>query len=299
MRGSRPRRALLYVPGTERRKIEKAAGLETDGVILDLEDAAALNAKDLARETVVRALREIDFGGRERIVRINPVSSGLAEADLSKLAEAAASIDALLVPKVESASEVHFVCDRLAQLEESAGVPLGRIRLLVLVETAAGIVRLAEISEAHERLEALLFGAEDLAGDMGAVRTPEGHESYWARSALSIHAAARRLQAIDTPYVALKDLDGLRADTRRGLELGYTGRQVVHPAQLDVVLSVYTPSAEEIRRAERIVREHERHQAEGRGVFELDGQMIDRPIVKAAEAVLERARNAGLLAPAD
>lgn len=274
--------------------IEKAAAVVVDGVILDLEDAAALSRKAEARATTVKALEEVDFGPRERIVRINPVGSGLETDDVDALAAGRRAPDAVLLPKTESRDQVAWLASRLERIERDRGLAPRTLRILALVETARGVVRLAEIASSDERLDALVFGAEDLCGDMGATRTAGGTEVLWAKQALLIHAAAERLQAIDTPYVALTDEEGLVRDTRAGLELGTTGRLAIHPRQVPPIVGVFTPTEEEIAAAERLVNAHDEHQAAGRGVFELDGRMVDMPMVRAAERVLSRARNAGL-----
>lgn len=290
----RPRRALLFCPGTERAKIEKAARSPADGIILDLEDAAALSRKAEARAVTCAALSEIDFLGKERCVRINPHGSGLELDDLDALAQCATPPDCVMLPKTESADAVRFVSDRLGAIERGAKLARGTIRLLALVETALGVVRLRDIAFSDERIDALVFGAEDLCGDLGATRTTAGAEVAFAKSALVVHAAAARKQAIDTPYVRLDDEEGLTAATRESLTFGYSGRLAIHPRQLEPILRVFTPTAEEIAAASRLVREHARHQSEGRGVFELDGKMVDMPMVRAAERVLERAHRAGI-----
>ncbi len=291
---TRPRRALLFVPATERRRIEKAASLGVDAVILDLEDGAAQNKKAEAREVAVSALAEVDFGKSERIVRINPIGSGLENDDLRALAAAKRPPNAILLPKAESADDVRALASEVASMEDAKRVASGSIRVIALIESARGVVRLGEIAAAHPRLVALAFGAEDFAGDVGATRTKQGHEVAWARSALVVHAAAHRLQAIDSPYVDLNDVGGLAADTRTALELGYSGRFAIHPRQLDPIVAVFTPTPDELSAADRLLSEHARHQAAGRGVFELDGKMVDMPMVRAAERVVARARAAGL-----
>ncbi len=288
----RARRALLFCPGTERRKIEKAAALDVDAVILDLEDAAALAKKAEARAITVAALAELDFGASERIVRINAVGSGLEEDDVAALLDAPVPPDGVMIPKVESADQLFWVADRLAEIEERHAIAGGRLVILALIETALGVVRLSEIAAAHPRLAALVFGAEDLCGDVGATRTTDGHEVAYAKSALVINAAAHRRQAIDTPFIDLSDVERLTRDTMRSLEMGYTGRLAIHPRQVEPIVRVFTPTDDEIARAERLIREHERHQAEGRGVFELDGKMVDMPMVRAAERVVARAQGA-------
>jgi len=290
----RARRALLFCPATERGKIEKAAGLGADGVILDLEDGVAQTRKAEARALAARALADVDFGGAERLVRVNPEGAGL-EDDIRVTGQAPRPPDSYVLPKVESASAIKRLSRRLAAVERRHRLAPGTIRILAIIESASGVVRLAEIAGSDPRLEALVFGAEDLCGDMGAVRTREGREILCARSAVAIHAAARRLQAIDTPFVDLADEAGLVAETREGLSLGYAGKLAIHPKQIAPIQSVFTPTAEEVGRARRLIEEHARQQARGTGVFVLDGRMVDMPMVRAAQAILAPARAAGVL----
>jgi citrate lyase beta subunit len=288
---ARVRRALLYVPGDDLRKIQKAAALNVDSVCLDIEDGVALNRKPAARETIVEALRAIDFGRTERLVRINPAGSRMRSEDLQ--ATVAGQPDGYVLPKVEHAEQVEWLCWRLTEAEQARGWPIGSIRVLAIVETAKGIINLAEIAGSDQRLEALIFGAEDLAGDIGATRTPEGGEVFYARSAVVTHAAAFGLQAIDMVYVDFKDTDGLVRESLEGARLGYTGKQIIHPSQIEPAQAAFTPSDQAIAHARRVVEAFEAHQAGGAGAFALDGKMVDMPVVKAAQRVLEKARAAG------
>lgn len=280
------------MPGDDRRKIEKGAGLGVDSIIMDLEDGVALDRKPAARAAIAAALREVDFGRSERLVRINPVGSGLEADDLA--ATLPARPDGYVLPKVESAAHIHAVAARLDAAERDNGWPHGSIRLLPIIESARGVVNLRAIAASSPRLDALIFGAEDLAGDIGATRTPDGWEVFYARSAVVIHAKAEGLDAIDTPFVDLNDLDGLAAQTRTALLMGYTGKLAIHPRQVAPIQSVFTPTPEEIARAKRLIEAHADHQATGTGVFQLDGKMVDMPMVRAAETVLARARAAGI-----
>lgn len=289
-----PRRVLLFVPATEPRRIVKAAGLGADGVILDLEDGVALARKAEGRAGAVTALEVIDFGARERLVRINPVDGDVGEADLRAVLGVRRPPDAIVLPKVESAAQLRRAARLLDRLERRPGRRGGRTRLLAIIETARGVIRLQEITGATDRLEALIFGAEDLVGDLGGIRTAAGQEVLVARSAVALHAAAARLQAIDTPCVDLSDEAGLVADARAALALGYAGKLAIHPSQVEPIRDVFTPTAEAIAAARRLVREHDRRQAAGQGVFTLDGKMVDMPMVRAARAILARARAAGL-----
>jgi len=291
----RLRRSLLFMPGDDRRKIEKGAALGVDSIIMDLEDGVAFNRKDEARETVAAALREVDFQQTEKLVRINPaVGAGLYVDDIAQTI--GAHPDGYVIPKVESMRQIEDVSQRLTNAEYENNLPGGSIKLLAIIETARGIVNLREFGVEHDpRLAALIFGAEDLAGDIGAVRTPEGWEVFYARSALVIHAKAMGVQAIDTPYIQVENIDGLSAETEQAYRMGYTGKLAIHPRQVVPIQAVFTPKPEEIERAKRLIDAHDRHQAAGTGVFVLDGKMADMPMVRAAELVLARARAAGVL----
>ncbi len=288
----RIRRALLFMPGDDRHKIEKSTGLGVDSVIMDLEDGVALNRKEAARETISGALREVNFGRTERLVRINSVSSGLYVDDLRHTIEA--HPDGYVLPKVESAGQIQEVSQWLGDAEAKHDWPDGSIALLAIVETARGVLTLREIAQSDPRLVALVFGAEDLAGDLGAKRTPDGWEVFYARGAVVLHAKAYGLQAIDMVYVDLQDPDGLVTQTEQALYMGYTGKLAIHPRQVDPIQRVFTPNAEEIKQAKRLIDAHTAHQQAGTGAFQLDGKMVDMPIVRAAGAVLARARAAGI-----
>jgi len=292
---ARPRRALLFAPATDRRKLEKAAQLGADGVIIDLEDSVARSRKQEARALAGGAFHEIDFGRSERLLRLNAAGSGFEADDLADCLAWPRLPDAIVLPKVESAKDIRAVSSALLTAERRLSWTPGRVKILAIIETAMGVVRLAEIAAADPRLEALIFGAEDLCGDIGAVRTRAGKEVEYARSAVVLHAAAFRLQALDTPFVHLEDEPGLVQDTRAALELGYTGKLVIHPKQIAPIVQAFTPTQDELAQAQRVVLEHDRHQRDGRGVFTLDGKMIDMPMVRAAERVIARARGAGII----
>lgn len=288
----RARRALLYMPGDDRRKIQKATTLGVDCVCMDLEDGVALNSKGQARAMVAEALRTLDFGQAERLLRINAPGSGLEVDDLAAVLPARP--DGVVVPKVTEAGQLRWVSAQLAAAERAQGWAQGSIRLMAIVETARGVVNLAEIAAADPRLEVLIFGAEDLAGDVGAVRTREGWEVFYARSAVVTTAAAFDLQAVDMVYVDFHDLEGLRQEALQGAQMGFAGKQVIHPGQVDPVQGAFTPDEAAVAHARRIIAAFEAHQAAGTGAFALDGKMVDMPIVRAARGVLARARAAGV-----
>lgn len=285
------RRAMLYVPADDERKIHKAASLDVDSICLDIEDGVAVNRKSAARQNIASALKTVHFGRSERLVRINSLGSGLAEEDLSAVLNARP--DGIVVPKIEGADEVKWVCQRIASVEQAKGWGYGSIALLVLIETPQAVLNLREICAADGRLQGLIFGAEDFAGSIGAVRSPAATELLYARSAVVLHAAAYNLQAIDMVWLDLQDLEGLRQEALSGAAMGFTGKQIIHPNQVQVVQEAFTPSAEAIEFAKRVVEAAEAYQQAGKGAFALDGKMVDAPVIKAAERILERARAAG------
>lgn len=288
------RRALLYMPGDDRRKIEKATTLGVDCICMDLEDGTALSKKAEARRVILQAMRELDFGRSERCIRINGIGSGFERDDLTAALEA--HPDTIVVPKVESAEQVRWVSGEIESYELARGLPLGGIRLLVGVETAQGILNLKEIAGADKRLDAIIFGGEDFAASVGATRTPEATELLYARLAVVTACAAFDLQAIDIVTIDFRNPEVVRAEAEFGAKMGFSGKQIIHPAQVEPVQTAFTPSDEAIAYARRVVETFEAHQGEGKGAYELDGKMIDLPLLKNAQKVLARARAAGKLA---
>ena len=288
----RVRRAQLYTPGDDMHKIQKAAALGVDSLILDMEDGVAVARKAAARQVIVEALNTVDFGRTERLVRINAVESGLEEDDLAAALEG--HPQGIVLPKVERVEHVRWASAAMREHEHNKRWPLGEIRLLALIETARGIANLREIADSDERLDALIFGAYDMASSLGATASRDGWEVLYARSAVVTYAAAFGLQAIDSVYIALNDLEGLTEAATRAMHMGYSGKQAIHPRQIEPINAVFTPTPEAIASARRLVNAYQEYQKNGVGVFALDGKMVDAPILKAAENVLARASAAGI-----
>jgi citrate lyase subunit beta-like protein len=285
------RRALLYMPGDDRRKIEKSTTLGVDCICMDMEDGVAASRKSEARAMIAQAMKDLNFGESERCIRINSIGSGLESYDL--VAALATYPDTIVVPKIESADQVRWVSDHIEAYELSSGQDVGTVHLLVGVETAKGILNLRKIAEADSRLEAIIFGAEDYAASIGARRTKEATEVLYARQAVVTACVANDLQAIDMVYIDFRDLEGLRLEAQQGAGWGFSGKQVIHPKQVPVVQEAFTPSTAELDYAKRVVETFEASQREGRGAYALDGKMIDMPLLKNARKVLDRARAAG------
>jgi citrate lyase beta subunit len=264
---------------------------------MDMEDGVAINRKEAARQTIAAALRELRPDTTEHLVRVNAIGSGLEDADLAALFDEATLVenvrpDGMVVPKVETPEQVHWINDQLTRAEQLHGWPAGELALIIQIETAAGVVNLREVLSAKitvPRLQAVIFGAEDLAGDMGLVRTQPAWEVFYARSAIVTHAAAYDLQAIDMVYVDFHDQAGLEAEARQGAEMGFSGKQVIHPSQVMPVQAAFTPAPAAVAQARRLLEAFDVHQREGRGAFALDGKMVDMPVIKAARRILERA----------
>src|SRR5688572_4868293 len=286
------RRALLYMPGDDWKKINKALTLEVDCVCMDMEDGVALNRKSYARATVAKALKELDFGKSEKLARINAVGSGFEKDDIETVLPG--HPDGIVIPKVEALEQIQWASEIIEAVELAQGWGVNSIRMLVGVETAKGILNLKEIAS-HPRLDGLIFGAEDFAASIGATRSRAAWEVMYARSAIVTHAAAFNLQAIDMVFIDFKDALNLKIEAAQGAAMGYSGKQIIHPAQVEPVQTAFTPSDEAISYANRLVQAFEQHQAQGTGAFALDEKMIDMPLLKNAQKVLERARAAGRL----
>lgn len=278
----RPRRCLLFMPGDDLKKIQKGISLGVDSIVMDLEDGVALKRKAEARAIVATALSDLNFGRSERVVRLNPIGSGLEQADLD--AVLSYHPDSIMLPKVEHAEHIHWLAEAIAD---------PAIRLLAIIETARGVVNLRDIAAVSDRLDALIFGAEDFVGDIGATRTKAGWEVFYARSAVVTHAAAFGLPAIDTLVIDFNDEAALIEDTRFGVQLGFSGKLAIHPRQVDVIQTIFTPSDEQIAHARRLLQAHDEQQSRGVGAFAFEGKMIDMPAIRAAQQVLTRARAAG------
>ena len=279
------------MPGDDRRKIEKSTTLGVDCICMDMEDGVAINRKAEARVVIAHAMKELDFGKAECCIRINSIGSGFEKDDLA--AALATNPDTIVVPKIESAEQVRWVSDQIESYELTNNRTIGGIRLLVGVETAKGILNLREIAEADKRLEAIIFGGEDFAASIGAIRTKAATELLYARQVVVTTCAANDLQAIDIVFIDFKDPEGLRLEAEQGAGFGFSGKQIIHPNQVSVVQEAFTPSDSAIEYARRIVESFESSQKEGKGAYALDGRMIDMPLLKNAQKVLDRARAGG------
>jgi len=258
-----------------------------DAVILDLEDSVPPVDKDAALLVVRNALYALDFGDCERMVRINQLPAGLAEVD----ALVPAGVNVILIPKCESAEQVREVDARISSALSSFANRQSSFDtyLMPIIETCEGMFKAREIAGASPRVVALTYGLEDYILDLGGVKTPAGLESLWARSQVVNAAKAAGVQAIDTVFADVDDMEALRASCRAAKELGFEGKGCIHPRQVEVVNDEFMPSPVEIEKAQRIVQAFREAQAEGRNVVCVGSKMIDPPVVERALRTLERA----------
>jgi len=298
---SRLTRSTLFVPASRPAMIQKAAASTADEVCIDLEDSVALDEKAASRAHVIRALKELDFGRRVRMVRINALDTPFAYRDLVEVVEAAGDrLDLVMVPKAGSARDVEFVHTLLSQIEANSRVtrPIG---IEAQIETAQGFLYAHEIASASPRLEALIFGAGDYAASMrmpsSAIGEFDVHDEVypghrWHAVMHTIVAAARAngLRCMDGPYAGYSDPVGLERACRIAQAMGLDGKQCIHPAQLATVNSVFAPSDDEVTRAAAIVHAYETAVAAGQGAATHDGRMIDAANARMARTILERRR---------
>ncbi|GGE83758.1 CoA ester lyase [Stappia taiwanensis] len=294
-------RSLLFVPGDSERKLAKGLASGADCLLIDLEDSVALDNKDTARAVTAAFLAaNVKTASRPRLyVRVNALDTGLTDGDLD--AVMAGAPDGIMLPKSISGRDVQHLDAKLAVREAECGLADGATRILVVAtETAASLFNLGSYQDASPRLEGLTWGGEDLSADIGALANRDASGAYTdpyrlARSLCLFGAAAAGVMPIDSVFTGFRDMEGLRTEALDALRDGFTAKMAIHPAQVPVINAVFTPSEEEVARAERII---EAFRAAGDpGVVGLDGEMLDRPHLRRAEKVIARARMAAAPAP--
>ena len=285
-------RSFIFVPGNRENMLERAKSFKADVIVVDLEDSVHPDAKDGARDLVRNALRSVDFGAVERMVRINQLPLGLD--DLAAVAPERP--DLILIPKVETADQVR---EADALLERIGANAAGGPWLMPILESALGIEQAFEIARSCDRVAALTLGLEDYAADLGVPKSADGDESLYARTRVVNAARAAGVQPIDSVYGQVDDLEGLRKWCTRSARLGYEGMGCLHPRQIPVIHETFRPGEAQIEKALRIVTAFEQARAEGRAVVSLGSKMIDPPVVQQSQRLVERARTLGLLPEAN
>ena len=295
-RPRRLRRVQLAVPGSSDKMMRRAAESDADHVFLDLEDAVAPNAKLAARAQVIQALTGLDWGKKTRCVRINDLRTRYAYADIIEVVRGAAGhLDTIMIPKATDARDIWFVETLLEQLEADLGLTR-RIGIEALIEEVQGMQNVERIASSSQRLEALILGVGDYSAsqkmDPRAVLGTSGYPGdlwHYARFRMVIAARANGLDPIDGPFPDFRNPDGYREECRRGLIVGCAGKWALHPAQIPIALEVFTPPAEQVAHARKMIAAYKEAEAQGLGAIQVDGEMIDAASVRILQNVLERA----------
>jgi len=284
-------RSLLFIPGHRGRFYEKLAEFRPDAVIVDLEDAVPTSEKPLARSMARERLGGPLLQPFQVFVRVNDVRTPFFRDDIDGIV--ASGLDGVFLPKAESSEELREANMLLAQAELRAGLPIGQIRLVPIIESVKGALRAEAIVTASPRVLALSFGSEDFSLDLGVERSRDGVETRYPRAHVALVAHGFGRLVFDTPWTDIADAEGLKRETIEGRQLGYTGKCAIHPNQIPIINSVFSPTDDEVRWATRVVEAYEAAIKTGTGAINLDGRLIDVPMVARARRVLERARGVG------
>ena len=279
---------MLYLPGNNPNMLTRGYLFGSDGVVLDLEDAVAMVEKDTARILVSKYLKQGEFGSCYVSVRINGVDTEYWKDDLAAIVPNK-RLDGIRVPKVEDAGTVKIIDEELSRLEEKNGLPVGKLTLHCLLETAHGIWNAYEIAKASPRIEAIIPGGEDLRADLKTNRSDDSTELEWARRMLVFAARAAGVEPLDTVFPRITDDEGLRKETEFIKQLGFSGKSIIHPNQIKIIHDIFTPTEAEIAKAQKIIAAAKEAAERGQGAVTVHGKMVDIPLVKRAEYTLVRA----------
>jgi citrate lyase subunit beta/citryl-CoA lyase len=286
----RPRRSRLYLPGNQPKLFLNAAVHQPDALILDLEDSVSVEHKLDARVLVKHALCSVDFKDCERMVRINQLPLGLE--DVEELLEVKPNL--LLIPKVEEAEQILELEERINTILKNKNIGnMEEPYFMPIIESAGGVIKSFEIATSSKRIVALAIGLEDYTADIGCMRTKEGLESFFARSMIINAAKAAGIQAIDTVFSDIADMEGLRTSVREAKMLGFDGKGCIHPRQIAIINQEFLPSKSELQKAKQIVKAFEEAREKGLSVVSLGSKMIDPPVVKRALRVIKLSLESG------
>jgi len=281
------RRTRLYIPGNNPAMVQNAMIYGADSLIFDLEDSIPIAEKDAARILVRNALQTLDFEDSEVTVRINSLDTELYDDDLKAIAHK--KLDGILLPKTETLEEILFLDNLLTVLEEERNLSQNKIKLMPIIESAIGVLNVEQIASGP-RVVAIGLGGEDLSADIGLRRTKDGRELEYISSKIIIACAANKIQAIDTVYVDVNDTEGLYNLTLKAINMGFQGKSVIHPSQIEPVHRAFMPTKEEITKAKRIIKAYKEAIKKGSGAISVDGRMVDLPVVRRSERILKRAQ---------
>ena len=292
----RLRRTMMFVPGNNPGMMADAHIYGPDSIMLDLEDSVTLAEKDAARLLVYHALQSVDYGQTEMVVRINPLSTPFGRKDIEAVVRA--GVDVIRMPKTETADEVREVEAEIERVEERLGC-LGRTQIMAAIESALGVVNAYDIATASKRMMGIALGAEDYCANLKTQRSQTGDELRLARETIVVAARAAGIDALDTVYSNLNDMEAFRAEVEFIKTLGFDGKSIINPRQIEVVNEVFAPKEKDIQKARTILAAIREAEARGSGVVAVNGKMVDRPVVIRAQRTIELAKASGLIGNED
>ena len=282
-------RSLVFVPGNRANMLERAKEFPADIIMVDLEDSVPPEEKVNARNLAIEWVPKLRALGHRVLVRVNSLDTGLTRDELT--AVVSPDLAGISLGKVESPQDVRDVASILMSLERSVGIEPGQVKIIPWIENARALVGAYQIATASDRIVGIAFGGEDYTDDMGLERTDTGEEIYFPRATVAVAARAARVASLDSPYVLFRKSDGLRADAGQARKLGFTGKFAIHPAQIDIINELFSPSDEELAYAQKVVDAWNEAETQGRGSADLDGRMIDVPVIKRAQNLLALAES--------
>ncbi|MCH5173898.1 MAG: citrate (pro-3S)-lyase subunit beta [Bacteroidales bacterium] len=288
----RLRRTMMFIPGNKPGMMADACIYGPDSIMLDLEDSVTLAEKDAARLLVYHALRSVDFGGVEMVVRINPLNTPYGKKDVEAVVKG--GVDVIRMPKTETADEVRELEAEVLKVETELGCP-GRTKLMAAIESALGVVNAFDIAKASPRMMGIALGAEDYTANLKTSRTAEGTELQLARQTIVVAARAAGIACFDTVFSNLEDMEGFRREVELVKALGFDGKSIINPRQIEIVNEVFTPSAKDIEKALLVIAAIREARSKGSGVISVNGKMVDRPVVIRAERTIALAVASGIL----
>lgn len=286
----------MFVPGNNPGMMADAHIYQPDSIMLDLEDSVTLAEKDAARWLVFNALQSVDYGDTEMVVRINPLNTPFGRKDIDAVVRA--GVHVIRMPKTETADEVREVEAEIERVERQLGC-VGRTQIMAAIESALGVVNAYDIATASKRMMGIALGAEDYCANLKTQRTPGGDELRLARETIVVAARAAGIDALDTVFSNLNDMEAFRAEVEYIKTLGFDGKSIINPRQIEVVNEVFAPKEKDIAKARTILAAIKEAEARGSGVVSVNGKMVDRPVVLRAQRTIDLAIASGIIDPAE
>ena len=287
---------MMFIPGNNPSMMQDAYIYHPDSIMLDLEDSVTVAEKDAARLLVYQALKTVDYGTIERVVRINPLSTPYGKKDIEAVVKG--GVDVIRMPKTETADEVREVEAEIERVEKELGCE-GRTLIMAAIESALGIVNAYNIATASKRMMGIALGAEDYSANLKTQRTKEGTELQLARETIVVAARAAGIDALDTVFSNLNDMDAFRAEVELIKRMGFDGKSIINPRQIEIVNEVFAPKEKEIEKARIILAAMKEAAERGSGVVAVNGKMVDRPVVIRAQRTIDLAIASGIITKED